>query len=129
MAGRKRVKLPARKAEPALVRGAVVAVLGVLAALGFAWADVDKGTLEVIVGVLVVGLPLLQAAWTRYGVTANAKVLARVSTTTGAVVAGEAATVSTGHQLPTAPGTRAGVPHVAVALDPAYVHGPDEHAP
>lgn len=59
-----------RRAEPAMIRGAVVAVLGLLATLGFTWAeDVSKETIGYIVAVGVVVIPLVQAAWTRFAVT------------------------------------------------------------
>lgn len=87
------------EAEPAVVRGIVVG-LALLASLGIGWAaDVDADTITLwalVVGPLV---PVLQALWTRYGVTANAKVVARVSTSTGTVVAGDAALVPTGREL------------------------------
>jgi hypothetical protein len=58
------------KTEPALIRGAVVGVLSLLAALGFSWAaDVDKETIGAIVGVAAVVVPLVQAWWTRRAVT------------------------------------------------------------
>lgn len=93
-------KLPATKTEPALVRGVVIAVLSLLATLGVGWAaDVSKDTIASIVLVASVLIPLIQAAWTRYAVTANAKVLARVATSSGQVVAGDASTVVTGEVL------------------------------
>lgn len=94
-------RLPVRKTEPALVRGAVVAVLALLASLGVTWAaNVSKDTLETIVVVAVVVIPLAQAAWTRYGVVARGLVLARLSASQGTVVAGEAATARTDTPLP-----------------------------
>ena len=58
------------KDEPALIRGAVVSVLSLLAALGVSWAaDVDKETIGAIVGVAAVVVPLVQAWWTRRAVT------------------------------------------------------------
>lgn len=96
----KNKKLPATKTEPTLIRGAVVAVLSLLAALGVGWAaDVSKDTIASIVVVASVLIPLVQAVWTRYAVTANAKVLARVSTSSGQVVAGDASTTVTGEAL------------------------------
>lgn len=100
---RQRRAVPVTTSEPAMIRAAVVAVLGLLSALGVSWAtDVSKDTLGVIVGVLVVAVPLLQGLWTRYGVVARGLVLARFSARTGAVVAGEASTAPTGAPLDTA---------------------------
>jgi hypothetical protein len=96
---RNRRKLPKTATEPALVRGVVVAVLALLSTLGVTWADVDKKTLGLIVAVLVAVLHLAQALWTRRAVTPNAKVVARVSPSKEAVVAGEAAAVPTGEPL------------------------------
>ena len=65
---RKRKK-PITKTEPALIRGAVVGVLSLLAALGVSWAaDVDKETIGAIVAIAAVAIPLAQAWWTRRAV-------------------------------------------------------------
>lgn len=89
------------KTEPALYRGVVVAVLTLLASLGVSWAaDPDRETIAALVALAAVTVPLLQAVWTRYAVTPVAKVVARVSTSTGRVVAGEAATIQTGATVP-----------------------------
>lgn len=121
MTRKNKTNLPVRKTEPAMIRAAVVAILGLLASLGFTWAgEVDKETLERIVIIGVVVVPLLQGLWTRFGVVAKSKVLARLSTSTGAVVAGEAATTRTDTPLP-ADVTPAGSPKVEVILDPALI--------
>ena len=66
------------KTEPALVRGFVVSVLSLLAALGVSWAaDVDKETIGAIVGVAAVVVPLVQAWWTRRAVTPAEKAILR----------------------------------------------------
>lgn len=120
--------------EPSMIRAGVVAVLGLLASLGFSWAaHVDKGTLTAIVAVITVLLPLLQGAWTRFAVTANAKVVSRV-TTDGHVVAGEAALAPTGSRLPamypTTTTTTYGsavipmLPTVTAQVNPGLVAGP-----
>lgn len=86
------------QAEPAMVRAVVVA-LAFLASLGIGWAaDVDADTITVWALVLGGALPVLQGLWTRYGVTANAKVLARV-TSDRRVVAGDAAVEPTGTEV------------------------------
>lgn len=116
------VDLPVTRAEPALVRGVIVAVLGLLATLGVSWAaDVSKETIGYLVGVGVVVVPLAQALWTRYGVVAAAKVVARLSTSTGTVVAGEAASAPTGRVLLTAPAAASGAEAVVVAPDPTLL--------
>lgn len=115
--------------EPSMIRAAVVAVLGLLASLGFSWAaHVDKGTLTAIVTVITVLLPIVQGIWTRYAVTANAKVVARV-TTDGHVVAGEAALAPTGSRIPAMYPTTAGaqmvpmLPTVTTQVHPDLVAG------
>lgn len=93
---RKGLTLP--QAEPAMVRAIVVALL-LLASLGFSWAaDVDPETITAWAVALGFLVPILQGLWTRYGSTANAKVVARV-TTGGQVVAGDAAVIPTGTEL------------------------------
>lgn len=93
-------KLSTKESEPALVRGVVLAVLGLLATLGVSWAaNVDKETLGAIVGFVVVVMPLVQGLWTRFAVTSNKKVVLQV-TGEGAVVAGDAATAPTGAAVP-----------------------------
>lgn len=92
----KRKKITGAAAEPAVYRGAVVAVLSLLTLLGFGWAaQVDAGTVAVIAGALATLAPIVQALWTRVVVTPNAKVVARV-TTDGRVVAGDASVQPTG---------------------------------
>lgn len=84
------------KGNPTVVRGAVVAVLSLLTGLGFTWAtDVDP---DVVVGILAVLGPIAATLWSRFAVTPNAKVITRV-TTTGEVVAGDAAVAPTGTPL------------------------------
>lgn len=93
-------KLPKTATEPALIRGFIVAVLSLLTTLGVSWAaDVDKETIGTLVAIAVFVIPILQALWTRYAVTANSKVVARVSVSQDAVVAGDAAEVATGQVL------------------------------
>lgn len=125
-------KLSTKESEPALVRGVVLAVLGLLATLGVSWgANVDKETLGAIVGFVVVVMPLVQGLWTRFAVTSNKKVVAQV-TSDGAVVAGDASTLPTGLELETpmrdgyvelAPGVAAGgrAPVAAVPVNPALL--------
>lgn len=92
-----------RKANPALVRGLVVAVIGLLASFGLVRADVlDEAQLGYVVMIGTVVLPILQGLWTRYGVTPNAKVVAQV-TAAGDVVAGDAAAITTGSVIATEP--------------------------
>lgn len=86
--------------QPALMRGAVVAVLGLLASLGVGWAaDVDKETVAAAAVLLSTLLPLAQAWWTRRAVTPATEVLAYVAAD-GAAVAGQAAAELTGEPLP-----------------------------
>jgi len=92
-----RKALTKTQSEPALVRGAVVAVLALLASAGVGWATSVDATL--VTGVVVAVIALAQAVWTKFAVTANAKVLTRV-TTDGRVVAGDAAVAPTGALVP-----------------------------
>lgn len=125
MTTRKPFTLP--EAEPALVRGIAVA-LALLASLGIGWAaDVEADTITV--WALAIGplIPILQALWTRYAVTPNAKVVARVSRSQGTVVAGDAAEVPTGHELhydPDPMAHPAAVPVVTVGVRPELL--PDQ---
>ena len=108
----KRVRRDQRPAErrgasgnPALVRGAVVAVLALLASLGVGWAaDVDDVTLGLIVGVVSAVLALVQAWWTRRAVVPLDASLAYVDEH-GVPVAGPAADSPLGEPL-TAPDSR-----------------------
>lgn len=98
----KRIKLPKAKTEPAIIRGVVVAALSVLAALGFDWADdVPKQTVTSVAIVLAFLAPIVTAVWTRFAVTPNAKVIARLSVSKGTAVAGDAATDPAGWELET----------------------------
>lgn len=97
------------EAEPAVVRGIVVAV-ALLASMGVGWAaDVDADTITVWALAAAPLVPILQALWTRYATVPNAKVVARVSKSQGVVVAGDAAVTPTGDELETyaAPGAPA----------------------
>lgn len=87
------------QAEPAMVRAVTVALV-LAGSLGFTWAaDVNADTVTALAIALGFLVPLVQGVWTRYAVTANAKVVARVSTSTGTVVAGDAAVAPTGTEL------------------------------
>lgn len=115
-----------------MLRGVVVAVLGLLATLGVSWAaELDKETIGAIVTVLVFVVPLVQAWWTRRAVTSNRKIVSRV-TTAGEVVAGDASVLPTGTQLETpvregwadvAPGVAVGgaFPVAAAPVDPQLI--------
>lgn len=99
---RRRVKLDKAKTEPAVLRGVVVAVLTLLASLGVSWAaDVDKETIAAIVTILGVLAPIAATLWTRFAVTPNSKVIARVSQSKDAIVTGDAAALRTGTVLAT----------------------------
>ncbi len=120
-------RLSARESEPAMIRGVVVAVLGLLTTLGVSWAaELDKDTIGAIVTVLVVLVPLAQALWTRFAVTANRKIVSRV-TSRGTVVAGDAAAAPTGRPLEVVDtGATPAVAPVRIdpsLVDPAYVRG------
>lgn len=110
--------LSTTQADPAMVRAIVVAVFVLLAALGIGWAA-DPSP-ELVGALVVLGAPLvalMQGLWTRYAVTANAKVIARV-TTAGDVVAGDAAAQPTGAGLSVYSGdaVNGAAPTVAVAV-------------
>lgn len=93
--------IPFPKREPAAIRGAVVAAVTAVVHFLVVVGVVDKSTETALVpGIDVLGL-VVAVLWIRLGVTANAKVVARVSTTQGEVVAGEAASAPTGTVLPT----------------------------
>lgn len=113
--------LPTIKAEPAMVR-AVATVLALLASFGLTWAaDVTPEQQALIVAALTILAPLLQGLWTRYAVTANAKVVARVSTSQGAVVAGEAALAPTGSTVYTVTDANDDLAVVELAVRPELV--------
>jgi hypothetical protein len=57
--------------EPATLRGILLAVVTLLAAIGI---KIAPNIPDSIIAVLVVILPVIQALWTRGSVTANAKV-------------------------------------------------------
>lgn len=116
----RRVQIPKLKGEPARVRGAIVAVLALLASVGVGWAaDVKPETIAAIATVVTLIGPVL-AEWIRPNVTANARVVAAVSEGTDGVVAGDAALVPTGTPLATQPG---GVTTIVgrVAVDPSVL--------
>jgi hypothetical protein len=107
-----------------------VAILSLLASAGVAWAaEPSKETIAALVTVAAVVIPLIQALWTRFAVTANPKVIARLSTSTGNVIAGPAAAAPTGsvvriESLPTSDPTRGEngrVEAIAVEVDPDLV--------
>lgn len=95
--------IPLPKREPAAIRAAVVAavtaVVHTLVVLGVVDVETERALVPVID---VVGL-VVAVLWIRFGVTANAKVVARVSTSTGTVVAGDAAAIETGSVIALAP--------------------------
>lgn len=111
-------KLSKTQSEPALVRGAVVAVLALLGSLGFGWATHVDATL--VTGLVVAAIALAQALWTKFAVTANAKVVTRV-TTDGQVVAGDAAVAPTGTPVSTQATNRAYPVVAPVAVKPELV--------
>lgn len=78
--------------DPALFRGLVIAVITVLGAFGIL---ISPDLTDSLVGVLVAGMAVVQALWTRAGVTANARVAVVVPDPVNApntVAPGEAAT-------------------------------------
>lgn len=54
--------------EPAVLRGIIMAVLGLLAALGIVTTEQVDGIGEALIPVVAFLLPLLQAVWTRMAV-------------------------------------------------------------
>lgn len=105
------------KTEPLAVRAAVTAavtaVVHVAVLLGLPLTpetETGIGSAVDAVGLLVLIL------WARAGVTANAKVVARVSTSTGQLVAGDAAAFETGEILDLEPAGVDGRPTVAVSV-------------
>lgn len=98
--GKRRRAEPKSKPQPALIRGVIVAVLGLLASLGVGWAaDVDRETIAATAVLLSTLLPLAQAWWTRRAVVPRESTLAYM-TAEGTPVAGAAARERTGAPLP-----------------------------
>ena len=125
-AGGEQDPIPVTKKEPALTRGAVIAVINLLGALGVSWAaDLTAEQAGAIATVALVLAPIIQAVWTRYGVVAAAKVIARVSTKEGTIIAGEAAEAPTGSTLGVlgAPGYQTARVDVDPKLTRAYSRG------
>lgn len=98
---RKRARVVGKlEGNPAIVRAAVVAILGVLASLGVGWAaDVDEETITSL-SVAIPVVALLVGWLIRQVVTPVVKVVSRV-TTDGLVVAGGAAEIPEGEVLAT----------------------------
>lgn len=94
-----RKHLPPARTEPAMIRGVIMAIIAALGAFGVT-VHVTGAQVTALTVLIAAAIPLIQAIWTRVAVTANAKVIARV-TTHGAVVAGDAAVSPTGSELPT----------------------------
>lgn len=118
----RRPALSVVKSQPAVVRGAIVAVVTavvhVLVVAGVVDHDTEK-SLAPLIDALGFALAIV---WIRYGVTPNAKVVARVSTSEGVVVAGDAATVTTGATIPARGVTVTGEPVLApIPVDPSLV--------
>lgn len=61
--------------DPAIYRGIIMAVVGLLASLGILVSDAIPNAMIIVIGTLVVAV---QALWTRTGVTPNAKVVVYV---------------------------------------------------
>lgn len=59
--------------EPAIFKGVILAVVGILAAFG---VHVSEAIPDSLIGFLIAALALVQAAWVRKSVTPNAKVVA-----------------------------------------------------
>lgn len=54
--------------EPAVLRGILTAVVALAAAIGFVNTDDIEGVGEALIPILAVGIPLVQAIWTRFAV-------------------------------------------------------------
>lgn len=110
---------PAQR-NPVAVRAAAVAAVTAIVHVGVVTGLVPAEVEEPIAGAVdAVGL-LALVLWARAGVTPNAKVIARV-TTTGAVVAGDAASTPTGTELTVAPYAGAPVTTAPLIVKPALV--------
>ena len=84
--------------EPAVYKGLVVAIVGLLAALGVAVAPaVPDG----VIGVIIAAMALAQSVWTRRGVTPNAKVVAYLPDPNNSsnIMAGEAVTTASDNRI------------------------------
>jgi len=85
--------------EPALFRGIILAVVGLLGTLGIVIAPQVPDSL---LGFLIAVLALVQAIWTRQAVTPNAKVAVSVPDPVNApqtVAAGDAVTTATSRDI------------------------------
>lgn len=110
--------------EPAVIRGIVVSILTVLAALGLSWAGaVDDETVDAIVLLIGAAAPVLATVWARFKVTPTAKVVARV-TTTGDLITGEAADAGPGYLVPPDVDTFGRPVVTAVSVRPDLVREP-----
>lgn len=91
------MSLSVSKTEPAVIRGAIVAIIGLAASFGLVQVDVlSKTQIGYLASLIAVLLPIAQGLWTRYGVTPKALVVAQVTTDGAHVVTGAAAARSTG---------------------------------
>lgn len=79
--------------EPAVYKSLVVAVVGLLAALGVAIAP---GVPNEVIGLVIAAMAVVQGLWTRQGVTPNSKVVVYLPDPSEphAVEAGEAVTTA-----------------------------------
>lgn len=116
-------KLPVTVTEPALVRGLTVA-LAMLASVGVGWAaDVPAEDIALWASALAVIIPVVQALWTRYGVTPRKLVVAQVDRDGVHVIAGDAAVATTGETVATLD------PHIGEAPVPSMLAKAPQDAP
>lgn len=75
--------------EPAIFKGLILSLVGILAAFG---VHVSDAVPDGLIGFIIAGLAFAQALWTRRSVTPNAKVVAYVDNDGTTLRAGEATT-------------------------------------
>jgi hypothetical protein len=87
--------------DPAVFRGLVVAIVGLLATLGVA---VAPGLPDSLIVVIVMGMAVIQGLWTRNGVTPNAKVVTYLADPSkpSAILPGDATTTASDSKILTA---------------------------
>lgn len=83
--------------DPAVVRAAITAVVGLAASLGYSLAAGGDKAFEVYVAIAGI-LAIVQGFWTRSAVTPNAKVAAALAPD-GRLIAGPATDVADGNQV------------------------------
>lgn len=77
--------------EPAIFKGLILALVGILASFG---VHVSEAVPDSLIGFIIAALALIQAVWVRRSVTPNAKVVSYVGSDGHTLRAGEATTTA-----------------------------------